>query len=182
MRIFACAVLAMLAPAAGYAPARDTGTSIAVVGGGGRTWDDESSLGTGAVAGGRYEWRLPAGIILELSLDVLTHDRSGGFFESEGRTVFAGASAVKRFGRGDAQPYVLGGVHLAGHTGSTTFEGVRMPRDSLAPGFHGGGGIAVRLGRRFEVGPEARFYAIRAADDVDPAFAWWLGARFGVRF
>jgi hypothetical protein len=40
----------------------------------------------------------------------------------------------------------------------------------------------VRLGRRFEIGPEARFYIMQVSNDSDPAWADWIGVRFGARF
>ena len=148
----------------------------------GRTWDDESSLGTGPPLGGRIDWRILGNTSLEASVDSLSHDRSGGFFEAEGRTTFAGVSLVQSFGRDAVRPYVLGGLHLASHSGSTTFDGRRTDRDSTDFGYHFGGGIAFRVGKRVELGPEARFYMIQPENDSDPTVAYWLGARLGIRF
>jgi hypothetical protein len=147
-----------------------------------RTWDDEGSLGTGPAVGGRIDWRIFRQTSVEASVDFLSHDRSGGFFEAEGRTTFAGVSLVQRFGSEAIQPYVLGGIHLASHSGSTTFDGRRTDRDSTDFGYHFGGGIAFLANERLELGPEARFYLIHAEDDSSPALAYWIGVRVAIRF
>lgn len=66
--------------------------------------------------------------------------------------------------------------------GTTTFEGIGTERGSTSRGFHVGAGLAVRVGRRFEIGPEARFYFLEASSGSDPSLAYWIGGRFGVRF
>jgi hypothetical protein len=68
------------------------------------------------------------------------------------------------------------------HSGSTSFLDLRVEQDSADPGFHFGGGAAVRFAQRFELGPEARFYIIRAGQGADPAWAYWIGVRLGVGF
>ena len=189
MRSLACGLILMSSLSVGLAaqstsPADSRGT-IAGVLGGGRTWDDEGSLGTGPVAGGRVEWRVFGTTSVEASVDALSHDRSGGFFESEGRTVLFGATLLHRFvGNTSArvQPYILGGLHLANHSGSTTFNDMRVEHDSIDPGYHFGGGVSIRVGERLDVGPEARFYMIQPGNDSDPAMAYWIGGRLGVRF
>jgi len=188
MRFLACALILIgstpLDLAAQSTPHTDSRGSISGVFGGGRTWDDEGGLGSGPAIGGRVEWRLFGTTAVEGSIDALSHDRSGGFFEAEGRTVFFGATLLHRFANDTsrAQFYLLGGVHLAKHSGSTTFDGVRIDRDSTDPGYHFGGGIAIRIGERLEVGPEARFYIIQPGNDSDPAMAYWIGGRLGLRF
>jgi hypothetical protein len=183
MRIVAWSLLVMVALSAdARAQARDSPVAVSGVVGAGRTWDDEGSIGTGSVIGGRIDWRISATTSVEGSIDSLAHDRSGGFFEAEGRTTFLGVSLVQRFGPIAARPYVLGGVHLAQHSGSTTFDGVRRERDSSNFGYHFGGGISFRAGDRFELGPEARFYIVQPEDDPDPALAYWIGVRVGVKF
>jgi len=179
--VWSVIVLAGLAAGAEAQTLERRGT-VAGNAGGGRTWDDEGSLGTGAVVGGRVDWKFLESVSLEASVDVLSHDRSGGAFEAEGRTAFIGASLLKRFGAAAARPYVLVGYHLAQHSGSTTFLGERRDRDSTGHGFHFGGGVMVRIGERFELGPEARFYMIKPDTDSDPALAYWIGVRFGVQF
>jgi opacity protein-like surface antigen len=169
-------------PVSAHAQTSDTRGSAGGAFGVGKTWDDEGNIGTGAVAGGRIEWRLFGTTSVELSADWVSHDRDGEFFEANGHTTFAGASLVHRFGRSTAQPYVLGGLHIAMHTGSTRFDDLRTERSSTDVGYHFGGGIAFRVNDRIEVGPEARFYMIQADNDSNPAFANWVGGRFAVRF
>ena len=181
-RVVWSVVMLVAAAASAGAQTVETRGSVAGVAGAGRTWDDEGSLGSGTALGARAEWRLFGNTGLEASLDTLSHDRRGGFFEAEGRTTFAGASLVARFGRAAAQPYVLGGVHLASHSGSTRFSDVRVEHDSTDFGYHFGGGLAIRFARRLEAGPEARFYMIQPGNDSDPAMVYWVGVRFGVRF
>jgi hypothetical protein len=183
MRILACSLLLVAGvSASAHAQSTEPRGTVAGIAGGGRTWDDESGLGAGAAVGGRVDWRIFRHTSLEGSVDSLSHDRSGGFFEAEGRTVFIGVSLVQRFGASSAQPYVLGGYHIAVHTGSTTFDDMRIERDSTGHGFHFGGGVAIRIGERFELGPEVRFYMIQPDSDSDPAMAYWIGGRFGSRF
>ena len=183
MRILIGSFLALvcLAAEAGAQPPDLRGTVSGIVGME-RTWDDEGSLGTGPAIGGRIDWRIFKNTSLEASIDSLSHDRSGGFFEAEGRTTFTGVSLVQRFGSNTVNPYVLGGVHLASHSGSTTFDGIRTERDSTNFGYHFGGGIAFLATERVELGPEARFYLIQPDNDSDPALAYWIGVRVGVRF
>lgn len=183
MRILASLLLVIISlPAVAGAQSSESRGSVAAVFGAGRTWDDEGSLGTGPVGGGRVDWKLFGETRLEASVDLMSHDRSGGFFEAEGRSTFLGATLVQRFGSARVQPYVLGGLHLVHHTGSTRFGDMRIDRESTDYGYHFGGGFAVRLGERVEAGPEARFYMIQPENDADPALAYWIGGRVGIRF
>lgn len=183
MRIAACCFLVLIALSAeAQAQSSEPRGSIAAIFGAGRTWDDEGSLGTGPVGGGRVDWRMFGETRIEASVDLMSHDRSGGFFEAEGRSTFVGVSLVQRFGAARVQPYILGGLHMVRHTGSTTFGGVRSDRESTDFGYHFGGGFASRIGERVEAGAEARFYMIQPENDVDPALAYWIGGRLGIRF
>ena len=186
MRTVIAAVMvssAFVLPGQSLAQGPDTPFAVGALGGGGRTWDDEGSLGSGGAGGGRVEWRLIGNTRLEAGVDLLTHDRGSGFFQASGRTAFVTAAVVQRFGRGVAQPYVLGGLALARHTGEVTFGGgAPEPRSSVDPGLVFGGGLVVRVGDRFEVGPEVRVFTLAPEDDVDPAFAWLAGVRVGYRF
>jgi hypothetical protein len=182
MRTFlAVFALTLICPPA-FAQTTEPRGSAAVVVGPGRTWDDEGSLGTGPVGGGRVEWRLFGNTRVEAAADFLGHERTGGFFEAEGLSTIVGASLVQRFGTAVVQPYVLGGYSIVRHSGSITFEGVRRERSSTGHGYQFGTGLAVRVGSRFEIGPEVRFYMIQPDDDLDPALAYWVGLRAGVTF
>ena len=150
--------------------------------GAGRTWDDEGSLGPGIAVGGRIDWRLFGNTRVEGAFDLLTHDRSSGFSQAEGESAIFSASMLQGFGGGRAQPYVLGGLSLVRHSGTTRFDNRSFDRKSTDHGLHFGGGVSVRLGQRWEVGPEARQYLINAGNDSDPALAFWIGGRFGIRF
>lgn len=183
MRIFVCTLMVLAGlPLTASAQSADPRGTASAIAGGGRTWDDEGGLGSGFAAGGRVDWRVFGNTSLEASVDTLSHARRGGFFEAEGRTAFVGVSLVHRFGSAAVRPYVVGGAHLALHTGWTRFDDVRIERDSADFGYHFGGGIAVRVTDRVEIGPEARFYMIQPENDADPAMAYWIGARVGIRF
>jgi hypothetical protein len=160
--------------------AESRGSAAAIVGGG-RTWDDEGQIGSGLAAGGRVDWRLIGNTRAEAAIEVLAHDRND-VFQAHGHTALASASIVQRFGRRAAQPYVLGGLTIAHHSGTTRFNDLAVVHTSTDSGYHFGGGLAVRVGQRFEIGPEARFYIINISNDSDPAWANWFGVRFGVRF
>ena len=94
------------------------------------------------------------------------------------------AAVVQRFGTATLQPYALAGLTVARHSGTYGFLGDSKVSlaESTDLGYVFGGGLAVRIGGRFEVGPEARFYIFNADNDSSPAFASWIGARAGVRF
>lgn len=171
----------LIVPSSAFAQTQEARGSVAGIVGAGKTWDDESDIGSGAVAGARVDWRLFGGTRVEFAFDWLDHDRTG-VFASTGRTSLFSGSLLQRFGTRSAQPYVLGGLTIAQHSGTTTFEDLARSTTTTDAGFHFGGGLAVRVGERFEVGPEARFYIISASDSASPAWANWIGARFGVRF
>ena len=183
MRIpFFIIALVLVAPHNLFAQTRDTRGSIAAIAGAGRTWDDESQIGSGAAVGGRVDWRLIGNTRVEGAVELFGHDRND-VFQAHGHTVLASASLVQRFGAAAVQPYVLGGVTVAHHSGTTQLgTGPTRRHTSTDTGYHFGGGLAVRLGQRFEIGPEARFYILQADNDSDPAWADWFGVRFGVRF
>ena len=174
------AVLAIAPPA--FAQGDEMRGAVAGVFSAGNTWDDEGSIGRGIAAGGRVEWRLFGGTSVEGSIDALTHDRSAGFFQAEGDSTLFAVSLLHRFARGGVQPYVLGGIGLVRHSGTTQFDDLVTTRESTDSEFHFGAGLAMRVGERFEIGPEARFYVIRADHGSDPAWANWIGVRAGVRF
>ena len=182
MRIAAVLLLSVLVfPAPSSAQTDDPRGSVAGIFGGGKTWDDEGGLGTGMAAGGRLEWRLFGTTSIEGSLDLLKHKRSDAF-QADGDSMIAGLSLIQRFSRTRVQPYVLGGVHLIRHDGTTRLGDMAVARESTDGGFHFGGGLAVRVNERIEIGPEARFFIIQADDGSSPAWADWIGFRVGVRF
>jgi opacity protein-like surface antigen len=158
-------------------------TGISGTLGAGRTWDDEGPIGNGLLAGVHLDRRLVRNTFIDVGVDWLRHDRSGRF-TAEGRSVLFGASIVQRFGHGAAQPYVLGGVVVVRHSGTFGFpeDGTFTRTDSTDAGLAFGGGVAIRVGARFEVGPEARFITVGTSNDSAPAFAQSVGGRVGVRW
>ncbi len=155
---------------------------VAATAGGGRTWDDESSLGTGIVVGGRVEWALFEHASLEGSIDVLRHERTGGFFESVGTSAILSASLLHRFGGGSVRPYVLEGLSLVRHSGrrrsrGSAANGARPTGASTsAPGSPSVSAGGSRSGRR------RASISSKASSGSDPSLAYWIGGRFGVRF
>ena len=73
---------------------------------------------------------------------------------------------------------------LARHSGTFGFPELNLLASTkgTSAGLAFGGGVAVRAGTRFEVGPEARFLILSADTDSGPAFANWIGGRFAFRF
>jgi hypothetical protein len=118
-----------------------------------------------------------------MSVDRLTHNRTGGQFEAHGHTLLLSGAVVQRFGGPGANGYVLGGVTLARHSGTAGF-----PAQNLVTGTHGtrpgyvfGGGMTFAVSRRIELGPMVRFTVLTADDDAEPAFASVAGLRVGFR-
>jgi hypothetical protein len=146
----------------------------------GKTWDDESQVGSGVLLGARVEGRLAGPLWLEGSLDWLRHDRDEGAFQADGHTSLLGAALRYRFGSGGSHGYVLGGPVLAFHSATNTFAGESRDIDSTDPGFSFGGGFAGRVGRRLEIGPEVRMTLLWAGDDSAPAAAIYGGVRIAV--
>ena len=185
MRAIVAAAIWLLGCASAWAqPAgADFKSTAGGVVGGGQTWDDESQIGTGFLIGVRANRRLFGNTFAEVSLDDLQHERTGRF-SADGRTILVTGAIVQRFGHAAAQPYALGGIALARHSGTSGFPelGIQSSTDSTNAGVMFGGGVAVRAGSRFEVGPEARFLILDPQSGSAPAFATWFGVRFAIRF
>jgi hypothetical protein len=178
--LFAAALLVAAPPA--YAQHDEPRGSASGMVGVGKTWDDEGGLGRGPSGGGRVSWRLFGNTAVEGALDALSHDRDTGLFQAEGHSTALSLSLVHRFGHGRAQPYVLEGLSLVRHSGSSRFDDLEFVRKSTDPAFHFGVGLAIKVGERLEIGPEGRFYVIRAGHGSDPAWANWVGIRVGFGF
>jgi hypothetical protein len=158
-------------------------TTVGGVVGGGKTWDDEGGIGTGLVAGARAGRRLFGNTFAEISLERLEHERTGRFV-ANGSTVLLTGAILQRFGHRAAQPYVLSGITLARHSGTSGFPelSIESRTKGTNAGVVFGGGLAVRAGTRFEIGPEARFLILDPESGSAPAFGNWIGARMAVRF
>jgi hypothetical protein len=165
-----------------YAQPHEPRQTVSAIAGFGSTYDDEGSLGRGALVGGAFERVLFGNLRLQLSGELLTHRRSEGFFQSSGQTITGGAALVQRFGHGSAQPYAFGGVTAGRHTGTNNFDGQRFPVSNSGAGLRFGGGVAFRAGRNFEIGPELRMNTFFINDDSDAAMLPSLGIRAGWRF
>ena len=176
----------MLMLAAAPLHAQESRGSVSAIGGFGKTWDDEGSLGSGWLVGGAVDRAFfgnRAGTTrIEFSAEVLTHDRNEGYFLSEGQTVVGGLSLVQRFGSGGAQPYVAGGLTIGHHSGTNTFVDERFPISSTDAGFRGAFGIAFRAGQRMEISPEIRLNGLFVDNDSDPVTIISFGVRVGWRY
>ena len=156
-------------------------SSLSAVVGAGQTWDDESSLGRGWLAGAAIDRALVGGLRAELSIELLTHDRSEGFLQAEGHTVIAGASVLQRFGRGQTRPYLFAGLTSGRHSGSRTFGDQRSNESSSDFGWRAGAGLAIHFGSKYEIAPELRMNGFFIDNDSPPAMLLSAGVRFGLR-
>lgn len=164
-----------------FAQTQESRATLSAIGGLGQTFDDESSLGRGWLVGAAWDRVLFGGTRVDVSLETLTHDRSAGYFLSEGRTTMAGVSLAQRFGRGGAAPYVFGGLTVGHHSATNNFAGVARPVSSTDAGYRFGAGLAFRAGARFEISPEFRFNGFFVENDSDPVWIPSFGLRFGWR-
>jgi hypothetical protein len=158
-------------------------TGISAIAGGGTTWDDEGRIGSGGLAAVHADHRLAGNTYVDIGVEWLAHERHDRF-TAEGHSVITTASLLQRFGRRRAQPYVLGGLALVHHDGTFGFpeDGRLVDTNSTDLGFVFGGGLAVRLAARVEIGPEARFLITGSDTDSAPAYAQWIGARCRIGF
>jgi len=156
-------------------------SSVSAVVGGGQTWDDEGSLGRGWLAGGAIDRALIGGLRAELSVELLTHERSEGYLQADGRTVIAGASLQQRFGRARARPYVFGGATSGHHSGSRTFVDVRSEDSSTDFGWRAGAGVAIGAGSKYEISPELRMNGFFTDSDSHPATLLSIAVRLSIR-
>jgi hypothetical protein len=149
--------------------------------GAGQTWDDESSLGSGLLAGGYADLRLVRLTDLELSGDYLRHIRGTGAFQAEGHMTVVGASLVQRFGGDTIKGFVLGGGVITSHSADVRFDNRTTHRSATHPGFMFGGGMTVRATQRLEMGPVVRFVLVAVDDETSAAMATMIGFRVGWR-
>lgn len=155
--------------------------SLSVIGGFGKTLDDEGSLGRGWLIGGAVDRVIFGRTRAEVSLELLTHDRDAGYFQSHGRTIIGGVSLVRRFGSGGTQPYLFAGLTAGHHSGTNTFSGTPVERSNSDAGLRFGFGVAIRAGRRYEVTPEIRMNGFFIDNDADPATLPSFGIRIARR-
>lgn len=158
-----------------YAQSISSRGSASAVGGVATTYDDESRLGRGWLAGGALDHVVFGTTRAEVSVEVVTHDRASGYLQSSGQTVIGGVSVVQRFGKGSTQPYVLGGLTVAHHSATNTFAGDARKVSQTTAGMRFGAGVAFRAGDRLELGPELRINSFFGGSDL------WLLPSVGMR-
>lgn len=180
MRIVVFTVVGLLSMCA-TARAQESRAAVSVVTGGGTTYDDEGSLGSGWLAGAAIERVIFGTTRLQGSLEYLSHHRDIEYFGSSGGTTVVGVSLVHRFGRQRAQPYVLAGVTLGHHSGTNRYGDQSIKITSTDGGFRFGAGVAVQAGKRFEIAPEFRFDGFQIDNDSAPAMLPSFAVRVAVR-
>ena len=153
--------------------------------GGGRTWDDEGSIGSGWLAGGYADRRISAYADVEIAIDVLRHRRNTGpfGFQAEGHTTYLSAAVVRRFGTPSANFFLLGGGTIGIHSGTAGLGDSPSPpneTDSRNVGVIFGGGASFRASGNIEIAPLVRMTLMRASDDSDPFSSIMVGVRVGV--
>ena len=174
-------ILSAIADGVCAQPATESRQSVSLIGGLGKTYDDEGSLGRGWLVGGAIDRVVFGRTRLEGSLELLTHDRDAGYFLSNGRTVIGGLSLVRRFGSGGTQPYLFAGLTAGHHSGANRFSGNRVPLSNTGAGMRFGFGVAMRAGARYEIRPEIRMNGFFIDNDSDPATLPSFGIRVAWR-
>ena len=165
----------------GTALAQESRSSVSAIGGVGKTFDDEGSLGRGWLGGGAIDRVLFGTTRGEVSVELLTHSRDVTYFASTGKTVIAGATLVHRFGRRSGQPYLFFGLTAGHHSGTNRYSDVTVPLTSTDLGMRFGAGVAIRVNDRLEVSPEIRMNGFFIDRDADPAMLPSFGVRLGLR-
>jgi opacity protein-like surface antigen len=127
--------------------------------GGGKTYDDEGSLGKGLDIGGGVGFRLTPRFGVEGQVNRIDYQRdfdSGVRFE--GTAVFTTANVVYHFSTSRAQPYVVGGVGFVHHENRSQFPGDDFLPKRTANGFatNFGAGVKIFLSKNFSLRPEVR--------------------------
>jgi hypothetical protein len=151
--------------------------------GGGSTWDDEGSIGSGWLAGAYVGRRLSEHVDVEFAADLLRHERNTGRFgfQAEGHTTYVSAVLVRRFGPPAANVFLLGGGTLGIHRGNAGLADTPALNEnhSTNVGFIFGGGFSVRLRHNVEIAPLVRWTLMRISDDADPWSSIMAGVRIG---
>lgn len=177
---FASIVFSLLAQAGPSAPVTPPLAPVSVHGsiGGGKTWDDEGGIGSGASVGGGLEWRFRPKWSVGGDVERLGHERETSGLNWSGHTVFASANIAYRFVARGVSPYVGGGFGGAFHKGEAHFGGAApTPHSSTSPMEYGTAGVEIPVGDRFAVSPEFRITFTQPPDDSAP----WAAMRFGVK-
>jgi hypothetical protein len=143
----------------------------------GQTWDDEGSLGRGLLLSGHVERRFTKGLSLECGVDWLAHDRGEGVFQADGHTTLLAAAVKYSWTSEAATSYVLGGLVMAHHTGTTRFEDEVRADRTMMPGVSVGGGVLFPASNGWRVGPEGRLLLLSPGNEEAPALGMYAGVR-----
>ena len=170
----------LVTPVGAAAQTVDPKWTFGATGGGGRTWDDEGSIGSGWLAGGYADWLLSKHVDLEFAGDLLANKRTDAF-EADGKTTYLSAQVIRRFGGRQANAFLMGGGTVAIHNGSTQFSDGSFHSDhsSTNPGWIFGGGMSFRTSNDIEIAPIVRMTLMHIGDDSDPWSAFTVGIRVG---
>ena len=175
------ALTTLLAQSAPPAAGTHAPTTVSVLAGYGRTWDDEGSIGTGGAIGGAVEYRFRPKLSVNGAVERLAHDRDTGFLHFSGRTIFATLGVAYHFAASGVSPYVGGGFGGAFYKGELVDGFVTppqiRPRSSTSTLGYGNAGVDIPIGDRFVISPDLRIALCQPQDD----FAPWSAIRFGVK-
>ena len=175
--------LSLLAQAVPAEPAMSPAApvSVTISAGGGRTWEDEGSIGRGTSAAGGVEWRFRPKWSVGGEVERLGHQRDTPGLQWSGRTIFASMNIAYRFAERGPAPYVGGGFGGAFYKGEVidrfSTPSRTIPRSSTSTMGYGTAGLEIPVGDRLAVSPEVRITMCRPPDD----FAPWSAIRFGVK-
>lgn len=181
-RVFGLAALLLLPAAA--AAAQDTPRFVAGGAAGvGRTWDDESLLGTGLVAEGRFGVNLTRKTQVEFVLTQIPFERR---FDSgvgtDGRSINTALILKHDFTSGAVRPFLTAGYGINNFRGTRTTPEPFVSRTSTNDhGYVLGTGFVVDRGR-WQIGPEARVYMLAIDQDSSGAMILTGTIRAGWRF
>ena len=183
---FASIALALIAQAGPSTPPPAPPAPLSVYGsiGGGKTWDDEGSIGSGLSAGGGVEWRFRPKWSVGADVERVGHERDTPGLEWSGHTVFASANVAYHFAATGVSPFVGGGFGGAFHDGEVIDRlmqpgspaPVRTFSSSSTMGY-GMAGVDIPIGTRLVVSPDFRWTFCQAPDGSAP----WSVIRFGVK-
>jgi opacity protein-like surface antigen len=178
--------LSLIAQAGPSAPVAPPPAAVSIYGsiGGGKTWDDEGSIGNGLSAGGGVEWRFRPKWSVGGDVERVGHERDTPGLKWSGRTVFASANAAYHFAAQGVSPYVGGGFGGAFHDGDV-LDRLMLPGSggslrtfsSSSTMEYGMAGVDIPIGTRLVVSPDFRWTFCQPPDDSAP----WSVMRFAVK-
>jgi opacity protein-like surface antigen len=163
-RPFCAALILALLSLASTARAQDGAIEAYGVIGGGRTYDDEGSVGNGIAGGGNVGFRFAQKAGVELDVNHFRHERevAGGALLFRGHGTYVTGNVLYHFSNSRVRPYVLGGLGLLHYTNQSRVLPDQQP-DGSSSGFalNFGFGIKGFLAGGFVLRPEVRIYSGR---------------------